>query len=128
MLGRPALRLAGAAALFLLAACTSAPPSETPTALKLYVGGAGVYRITRADLQTFNFSSDLAHLRLTHKGDDVPLDVDASGDALLFYASPALTPYSPTDVYWLTTSDMPARSGSTARVVMRAGMSLVVSQ
>ncbi len=97
--------------LLLLAACTNASPTETPTALKLYLSDAGVYRVTRAELQArhADFTSDLTHLRLTHKGSDVPLDLDASGDALLFYAAPVLTAYGASDVYWLASSDTPTR-------------------
>ncbi|TMC54522.1 MAG: hypothetical protein E6J26_08465, partial [Chloroflexi bacterium] len=89
----------------LLLACNTAPSGESPVALKILLSQPGIYRLTRADLQAYNFPDDLAHVRLTHHGADVPLELDAS--AVQFYAAPDSTLYSPTDAYWLTSGQAP---------------------
>lgn len=109
-----------AAALVWLAACTSLAPLDRPDALKVFIAESGVYRLTRDDLRAKGFAlaeRDLSRLHLTHKGVEIPLDVELRGGdfVIFFYAAPDANLYSLSDVYWLSLAD-----GAGARMDTRA--------
>ena len=95
-----------------LAACAPKPPSSPTLSLKVLIAEPGLYRLTHGDLRSAGFQlgkENLALLRLTHKGAEIPIEVEQTADdfAVLFYVAPDAHPYSPADVYWLTLGEAP---------------------
>ena len=108
----------------------AAPAAVAQTAI-LEVSQAGVYQVTRAQLNTAGFSTsdDPRNLRLTRSGVDIPyewvnssgvvISQDAtfdSGEILRFYAKPRFSRWSNTDTYLLTQNSSPAALISTLNV------------
>ena len=86
-----------------LVACAPRPPALV-TSIKVLVAGPGLYRLARGDLQSAGLALDAAslpRLRLTHQGAEIPIEIQQTANdfAVLFYAAPEKSPYSPTDVY-----------------------------
>ncbi len=79
-----------------------------------------MYQLSRSALQAAGLrldASSLTRLHLTHRGQEIPLEVQTKGEdfTVFFYAEPETTLYSLDDVYWLALGDtagtrIPSRS------------------
>jgi hypothetical protein len=99
-----------------LAACRAQAAPTPASAVKIFISEAGLYRLSRADLQAAGFDLAAAgdSLSLRHRDQEVPLQVETAGDdeAVLFYAAPQSSEFSRADVYWLSQGADGARIAS----------------
>jgi hypothetical protein len=78
--------------------------------LKISIDADGLYRVSRAELESFGFDAD--RVRLFADGVEVPIAVD--GDGILFYATALDTPSTGTRTLFLVRGDGGARMAAAA--------------
>jgi len=87
-------------------------PSPLPPALKLTIDKTGVYALSYDDFLALGLDISILDSRMihmTHQGKPVPIiivgeedGVFGPGDVMFFYAQAAKTPYTRSNIYWLS--------------------------
>lgn len=120
------------------AAPSVVPAAVTPPSLRLEVQTPGLVQVTYADLLAAGFAQGTlvpGALALTNLGLPVALQVNAAhpaqlgpGDTLAFYGQGVDTPFTGTNVYWLTASGGAPRPMATRDGTLASGTPLKVFQ
>ncbi|TGO03579.1 hypothetical protein PN36_03535 [Candidatus Thiomargarita nelsonii] len=87
-------------------------PSPLPASLKLTIDKTGVYALSYDDFLALGLDVsvlDSSMIQMTHQGKPVPIfiageedGVFGPGDMMFFYAQAAKTPYTRSNIYWLS--------------------------